>query len=57
MFKLMYITGIKIGEVKNLNLDDIDFSLKEITIREGKGDKDRIVPLESVAEEYINQWT
>jgi integrase/recombinase XerD len=56
MFELMYVTGMRIGEVQNLNLDDIDFGLKEITIREGKGDKDRIVPLGVLAEEYINQW-
>lgn len=56
IFELMYVTGIRIGEVQNLNIDDIDFSLKEITIREGKGDKDRIVPLGSVAEDYINLW-
>jgi len=52
----MYVTAIRIGEVQNLDIDDIDFSLKEITIRLGKGDKDRIVPLGSVAEDYINQW-
>lgn len=56
IFELMYLTGMRIGEVQNLDLDDIDFSLKEITIRQGKGDKDRIVPLGSVSEEYINQW-
>jgi len=56
VFELMYITGIRIGEVQNLDIDDIDFSLKEITIRLGKGDKDRIVPLGTVAEDYINQW-
>jgi len=56
IFEVMYVTGMRIGEVQNLDLDDIDFSLKEITIRQGKGDKDRIVPLGSVAEEYINQW-
>lgn len=56
MFELMYVTGMRIGEIENLDIDDIDYSLKEILIREGKGDKDRIVPLGSVAEEYINRW-
>ncbi len=57
VFELMYFTGIRIKEVQELNLEDIDFSLKEVYIREGKGDKDRIVPLGSVAEEYISLWT
>lgn len=56
VFELMYFTGIRIREVQRLNLEDIDFSLKEIYIRESKGDKDRIVPLGSVSEEYINLW-
>lgn len=56
MFELMYVTGMRVGEVSNLNIDDIDFSLKEVFIQNGKGDKDRIVPLGSIAEEYITLW-
>lgn len=56
IFETMYFTGIRIMEVSNLNIDDIDFSLKEIYIRGGKGDKDRIVPLGSLSEEYISLW-
>lgn len=56
IFELMYVTGMRVGEIESLNIDDIDFSLKEVFIRKGKGDKDRIVPLGSVAEEYITLW-
>lgn len=56
IFELMYIAGLRIGEVINLNIDDIDFSLKEVFIRDGKNSKDRVVPLGSIAEEYIHLW-
>ena len=56
IFELMYIAGLRIGEIINLNIDDIDFSLKEVFIRDGKNSKDRVVPLGSIAEEYIHLW-
>lgn len=56
IFELMYIAGLRIGEVINLNIDDIDFSLKEVFIRDGKNSKDRVVPLGSIAEVYIHLW-
>ncbi|QEN04597.1 hypothetical protein EW093_07735 [Thiospirochaeta perfilievii] len=52
----MYIAGLRIGEIININIDDIDFSLKEVFIRDGKYSKDRVVPLGSIAEEYIHLW-
>lgn len=56
IFELMYFTGIRIGEVQRLDIDDIDFYLKEVFIRKSKNDKDRIVPLGSIAEGYLNLW-
>lgn len=42
---LFYSTGMREGEVINLKIKDIDSSLMQIHIRQGKGKKDRIVPL------------
>jgi integrase/recombinase XerD len=56
IFELMYVTGMRVSEVSNLNVSDIDFSLNEVFIREGKGHKDRIVPLGSVAKSYLEKW-
>lgn len=42
---ILYGTGIRLGEVLNLRVMDIDFDLNEIIIRHGKGDKDRRVML------------
>lgn len=42
---LMYGTGLRLSECLDLRVQDIDFSLKEITVRNGKGAKDRITML------------
>ena len=47
MAELMYATGARIIELVRLRVKDIDFSRNQITIREGKGAKDRTVPLPS----------
>jgi integrase/recombinase XerD len=39
-------TGLRVSELCNLDLEDVEFSSKTLTVRHGKGDKDRIVPLE-----------
>jgi integron integrase len=40
--KLLYGSGLRITEAIRLRVHDIDFDLKEITVRSGKGDKDRV---------------
>lgn len=42
---LIYGTGMRLMEAVRLRVKDIDFSYKQITIRGGKGDKDRITML------------
>src|SRR3954452_4379808 len=38
-------TGLRVSELVNLKLEDIDFVSRELTVRQGKGKKDRVVPL------------
>jgi len=45
MVMLFLQTGLRVSELVNLKLTDIDFSSREITVRQGKGRKDRVVPL------------
>lgn len=45
MAGLMYGAGLRLLESCRLRTKDIDFARKQISIREGKGDKDRMVPL------------
>lgn len=43
--KLLYSAGLRISEALRLRVQDIDFGFKQITVRDGKGKKDRVTPL------------
>ncbi len=43
--ELIYACGLRIGEVVKIRISDIDGERKILTIRNGKGSKDRAVPL------------
>lgn len=42
MIQILFGSGLRVSEVVNLKINDIDFIRKIITIRQGKGAKDRI---------------
>lgn len=46
ILRTLAYTGLRVGELCNLEIEDIDFSEGVIHVRSGKGDKDRIVVLE-----------
>jgi integron integrase len=50
MAKLLYGTGLRINELHQLRIKDIDFERREIIVRAGKGNKDRhtLLPLSLV---------
>ncbi len=52
LLETFYATGMRRKEVSFLKLYDVDFSRETILIREGKGKKDRVVPLS----ERLNAW-
>ncbi len=58
VIELYYATGMRLSELINLNIADVDFKNNLIFIREGKGKKDRIVPLTDhclrLIEDYVN---
>ncbi|WP_240543634.1 tyrosine-type recombinase/integrase [Spirosoma foliorum] len=61
LFMLVYATGIRLSEVAQLRLTDIDWMRRLISIRGGKGKKDRVVmltaKLEKTLREYLNHHT
>lgn len=55
MLEVLYATGMRVSELINLTLERIDLNMKYI-IAFGKGSKERIVPLGSVAAEFLQQY-
>ncbi len=53
---LLYGTGLRVSELCNLKLRDIDFERGIITVRGGKGAKDRMVPLPKPIIEEIKAY-
>lgn len=45
MGQLMYGTGMRLMEAVRLRVQEIDFDYRQITVRNAKGNKDRVVPL------------
>ncbi|NIQ98508.1 MAG: integron integrase [Desulfuromonadales bacterium] len=45
MASLLYGSGLRLMDCLRLRVMDIDFSLKQITVRDGKGQKDRVTML------------
>lgn len=45
MLELLYSTGMRRGELMSLKLYDLDLDRGTLLVREGKGGKDRIVPV------------
>jgi integron integrase len=47
MASLMYGTGMRLMECVRLRVKDVDFDYQQITVRQGKGGRDRVAPLPS----------
>ncbi|MDP2816593.1 MAG: tyrosine-type recombinase/integrase, partial [Rectinemataceae bacterium] len=56
IFEIMYSSGLRISEVINIKLADIDLSERILTVREGKGSKDRYVPFSEVAALFVKAY-
>lgn len=54
-FEILYATGMRVSEVVNLKLSDIDMSLGILRCV-GKGQKERIVPMGSLARQALNEY-
>ena len=56
MAALLYGTGMRINELLNLRVQDVDFDQNRLVVRGGKGDKDRYVPFPAKYREEMRQW-
>ncbi|PWJ25862.1 integrase/recombinase XerC [Branchiibius hedensis] len=55
MLELLYASGIRVGELCGLDIDDLDRGARVVRVT-GKGDKQRVVPYGVPAAEAIDHW-
>ena len=55
MIDLLYSTGIRVGELVNLNIDDVNFEERECVVF-GKGDKERRVYFDAKAKLHLQKY-
>lgn len=55
MIDLLYSTGIRVGELVNLNIDDVNFEERECVVF-GKGDKERRVYFDAKAKLHLQNY-
>lgn len=56
LLELLYSTGLRRTEAANLNIYDIDFTRRLVMVREGKGRRDRVVPVGERALAWIDKY-
>jgi integron integrase len=55
MGSLLYGTGMRLMECVRLRVQDVDFDYHQIIVRDGKGQKDRVVPLPQRLEQPLRE--
>lgn len=56
ILEVFYSTGLRRGEICNLNLTDVDFGRELVCVRLGKGKKDRFVPIGKRALMWVEKY-
>ena len=55
MLELMYSSGLRVSELLNLEVNNIDFNMNLVRVF-GKGSKERIVPIDDIATKYLYEY-
>jgi site-specific recombinase XerD len=56
LLELVYSAGLRSSEAVGLDLGDVDFEQEHVHLRQGKGAKDRVVPLGEEAAHWITRY-
>lgn len=56
LFQVVYATGLRLSEVAQLRLNNIDWNRSLITVKAGKGKKDRVVMLSEKLRFCLNEY-
>lgn len=56
LMETLYATGIRHAEAQKLDLYDVDTAAHRLTVRLGKGQRDRVVPLTETAAHWLTRY-
>ena len=56
LIEMLYSTGIRLSELLGLRVEDIDFEGNTIRVRQGKGAKDRVIPIGKNAAFWVERY-
>jgi integrase/recombinase XerD len=56
ILEVFYSTGIRLGEMVALKVEDLNLDEGLLRVNEGKGAKDRVVPLGELAKSFLKQY-
>ncbi|MGI9213040.1 MAG: tyrosine recombinase XerC [Methylococcaceae bacterium] len=56
MWELFYSSGLRLAELVALDITDLDINDASVLIRQGKGNKSRVVPVGRQARDALSQW-
>ncbi len=56
ILELLYSTGLRREEVNQLKVEDVDWEEGFVRVNQGKGGKDRVVPLGKIASRYLENY-
>lgn len=56
MLEVFYSTGIRAGELQHLKVEDLNLPDGWLTVRAGKGAKDRVVPIGKAASHFLTLY-
>ena len=54
--ELQYGAGLRISELLNLRVKDVDVERRQVTVRSGKGDRDRVTVLPQQVAVQLREW-
>lgn len=56
LLEVVYSTGVRVSELFKLKVTDFDFKNRTLFVKEGKGGKDRVLPLPMIAAGYLKEY-
>lgn len=56
MIQILYCSGLRVSELKDLRIDHVDFDRKMILVKQGKGKKDRNTIISEIVLENVHKY-